>query len=193
MSNAILRNVLVVVAVAGASVGLTLTAQAASKSTATVHGCLNKHTKQIQDVSISHAVKCPAHTSALSWNERGPAGATGSRGPAGATGPQGPAVYHVAGIVSATTCHGPNPTTSFTSTLVSTGSGAPYCKIALTTPPSAGAPVVTAIVDGGTSPEFVEEQDADRIDLQTWTTSGVNITGQAGAGLIEFAVTTGTG
>jgi hypothetical protein len=193
MSHANLRNIIVVVAVAGASVGLTLTAQAASRSTATIHACLNTHTKQIEDVSTGHAAKCPAHSHAIAWNKHGATGATGARGRAGATGPQGPAIYHVAGLLNATTCEAANPSaTTFAGSLVTTGTDAPYCKLTLTTTPPTPA-IVSALVNGGLSAEFVEQQGADGIDLQTWTTGGVNTTGQAGAGFIEFTVTTGTG
>jgi hypothetical protein len=197
------RVVIVALVAVGGALGVTLTAQAVSTSSSvTVHGCLNKHTRQIDDVSVKHAVKCPSHTTRLAWNERGrtgargPRGRTGARGPRGRTGaggPPGPAAYLVAGILNATTCQPDNPSaTTFTGSLVTTGTDAPYCKLTPTTPPAA-VPIVTANVNGAISPEFVEEQAASGIDLQTWTTAGVNTTGQASAGLIEFTITRGTG
>jgi hypothetical protein len=62
-------------------------------SSAVVHGCFSN-----VDVKGSHALvlqdagtACPAGTTAVSWNQKGPAGPQGPAGPTGATGPQGPA------------------------------------------------------------------------------------------------------
>jgi hypothetical protein len=58
-----------------------------------IHGCWT--TKAVHG---SHVIKlqnagtrCPRGTTAISWNQQGPAGPTGATGPQGAAGPQGPA------------------------------------------------------------------------------------------------------
>jgi hypothetical protein len=58
-----------------------------------IHGCWTNigvngsHALVLQDAGTS----CPPGTTAISWNQTGPAGAVGPRGPAGAAGPTGPA------------------------------------------------------------------------------------------------------
>jgi hypothetical protein len=84
-----------------------------------------------------------------------------ARGRPGAPGHQGPSTYLVAGLLDATTCQPINPAaTTYSGALVTIGGDAPYCKLTPTTPPLR-ATIVTATVNGGQSPEFVEEQDAD--------------------------------
>ena len=58
-----------------------------------IHGCWTTNA-----VHGSHVIKlqnagtrCPRGTTAISWNQKGPAGPTGATGPQGAAGPQGPA------------------------------------------------------------------------------------------------------
>jgi len=87
-------------------------------SSGVIHGCYTNralhgsHVFVLQDAGT----KCPHGTTAISWNQQGPAGpagatgATGSQGPAGptgATGPQGPA-----GPTGATGSQGPPGLTS---------------------------------------------------------------------------------
>jgi hypothetical protein len=85
----------------GATLGLTIggaTAHAAAGggpvgAGGVVHGCFSRtephgsHTLALQNAGT----RCPKGTIAVSWNERGPAGATGPARPAGRTGPAGPA------------------------------------------------------------------------------------------------------
>lgn len=58
-----------------------------------IHGCYAN--SPVNGVLAIHLVNagdpCPAGMTAISWNQQGPAGATGPQGPAGPTGPQGPA------------------------------------------------------------------------------------------------------
>lgn len=211
MRKTTFRTIAIAIAGAGITSGLVLAAQASSKpSAATVHGCLNAHTKQLDAVSLNHSVRCPAHSKTLAWNERGRRGRTGPRGPAGpigatgatgatgpagatgATGAAGPAPYYVAGEINASTCQTPHAATTYSSSLVTSGTDAPYCKLSLTTP-APRAPILTAVVVGPIAPEFVVEQGAAGLDLQTWSTGGTNLTGQSGAGIIEFNVANGTG
>ena len=57
-----------------------------------IHGCFTtqalngSHVFVLQDAGTN----CPKGTTAISWNQAGPAGPAGPVGPAGATGPQGP-------------------------------------------------------------------------------------------------------
>lgn len=57
-----------------------------------IHGCYT--TTPVNGLLALHLVNagspCPAGTTAITWNEQGPAGATGPQGPAGPTGPAGP-------------------------------------------------------------------------------------------------------
>ena len=95
-----LRTVLIATGAAIALVAGSTAAYAAIAGTVdgsgVIHGCYtNKavdgsHVLVLQDASTA----CPAGTTAISWNQQGPAGVTGPQGPAGpagATGPQGPA------------------------------------------------------------------------------------------------------
>jgi hypothetical protein len=62
-------------------------------SSGVIHGCWTtaelkgSHVFVLQDAQTS----CPKGTTAISWNNQGPTGATGPAGPAGVTGPAGPA------------------------------------------------------------------------------------------------------
>src|SRR5271166_1820222 len=62
-------------------------------SSGAIHGCwlnaaLNgSHVFVLQDAGTN----CPKGTTAISWNQQGPAGASGPQGPAGTVGPAGPA------------------------------------------------------------------------------------------------------
>ena len=62
-------------------------------SDGTVHACYSN--ASIQGVHtigiIDSSGVCPTGTTALNWNQTGPAGAQGPQGPQGPTGPQGPA------------------------------------------------------------------------------------------------------
>jgi hypothetical protein len=57
-----------------------------------IHGCWTKaavngsHVFKLQDAGT----KCPNGTTAISWNQKGPAGPRGATGPAGTPGPAGP-------------------------------------------------------------------------------------------------------
>ncbi len=84
----------------GAAIALTIggsTAYAAIAggpvdSSGVVHGCYTNqalngsHVFVLQDAGTN----CPKGTTAISWSQQGPAGATGPQGPAGPTGPAGP-------------------------------------------------------------------------------------------------------
>ncbi len=58
----------------------------AATSDPVIHGCINRKTRV-----LTIARRCGRAQSALSWSERGPAGARGPRGFRGARGPAGPA------------------------------------------------------------------------------------------------------
>ena len=66
-------------------------AQAATSATTPQQfsACLNLKTKTLTNVSFSASAKCAPHTTAISWNAKGPAGPRGAAGPKGATGPKG--------------------------------------------------------------------------------------------------------
>jgi hypothetical protein len=82
----------------GTAAGATIAASPIDSS-GVIHGCYYSATKDgshqviLQDAGTS----CPKSTTAITWNQTGPPGATGPQGPAGAqgpkgdTGPQGPA------------------------------------------------------------------------------------------------------
>jgi hypothetical protein len=57
-------------------------------SNGTIHACYQKNSGNLRVVDSSH--DCRPSERALSWNQRGPQGATGAAGPAGPTGATGP-------------------------------------------------------------------------------------------------------
>jgi hypothetical protein len=75
---------LAIAVLAGALLGGGGYAIAASHATKTLHGC---EVKKTHELLIQK--RCRRGQSALTWNQRGPAGATGAAGAAGAAGPQG--------------------------------------------------------------------------------------------------------
>jgi hypothetical protein len=75
---------LAIAVLAGALLGGGGYAIAASSATKTLHGC---EVKKTHELLIQE--RCRRGQSALTWNQRGPAGATGAAGAAGAAGPQG--------------------------------------------------------------------------------------------------------
>jgi Collagen triple helix repeat (20 copies) len=77
-------------AVAG---GGTAAAVATQSSTGDVYrACLNRGTRQLYHVEVNpaSAPRCHADDQPVSWNQHGPAGASGQRGPRGVTGATGP-------------------------------------------------------------------------------------------------------
>lgn len=96
-----LRTVVIAAGATAALVAGSTTAYAAAAGSpvdgsGVIHGCWTNaaingsHVFVLQDAGTS----CPKGTTAISWNQQGPAGATGPQGPAGPTGaagPQGPA------------------------------------------------------------------------------------------------------
>jgi hypothetical protein len=94
--NVIIAGVTVLALATGSSIATAAVMSSSSPSpvdsSGVIHGCwtsagLNgSHVFVLQNAGTS----CPRGTTAISWNERGPAGATGPSGPAGPTGPAGP-------------------------------------------------------------------------------------------------------
>jgi len=93
-------------------------------SSGAIHGCwtnaaiAGSHVFVLQDAGTS----CPKGTTAISWNQQGPAGPTGSPGPAGATGATGPT--GPAGPVGGTGPQGPAGKDGASVTVASEPSGA---------------------------------------------------------------------
>jgi hypothetical protein len=77
---------------AGTSAGAAITGGPVDNS-GVIHGCWTNaaingtHVVVLQDTGTT----CPKGTTAITWNQQGPAGAAGPAGPAGAAGPVGPA------------------------------------------------------------------------------------------------------
>jgi hypothetical protein len=77
---------------AGTAAGASITASPIDGS-GVIHGCYTtkaldgSHVFVLQDAGTN----CPSGTTAISWNQQGPAGATGPQGPPGPAGSQGPA------------------------------------------------------------------------------------------------------
>jgi hypothetical protein len=86
-------GVLIGVALAGG--GYAIAATTANK---TIHACVSKTSK-----ALTVRPKCPKGTAALTWNQKGPQGATGARGAAGAQGTAGQAASVSVGTVTTST------------------------------------------------------------------------------------------
>src|SRR5215831_8137726 len=91
-----LRTVLIGAGAALAVVAGSTTAYAAVTgpidSSGVIHGCyVNTPVNGLLTIHLVTAgTPCPAGMTAITWNQQGPAGATGPQGPAGPAGPQGP-------------------------------------------------------------------------------------------------------
>ena len=55
-----------------------------------IHGCYLKSSGQLRVIDTARDEHCSRAETAISWNERGPAGTQGVPGEAGPAGPQGP-------------------------------------------------------------------------------------------------------
>ena len=95
-----MRKSLVVASVAVAAIGLSglgvgIASAAIPDSSGVIHGCYKPNANGslsvlgVVDTALSGG-HCPGGQTALTWNQTGPAGATGPQGPVGATGVQGP-------------------------------------------------------------------------------------------------------
>ena len=91
-----LRTVLIGAGAALAVVAGSTTAYAAVTgpidSSGVIHGCyVDTPVNGLLTIHLVTAgTPCPAGMTAITWNQQGPAGATGPQGPAGPAGPQGP-------------------------------------------------------------------------------------------------------
>jgi hypothetical protein len=82
------------IVVAGATAAAAAVAVAASPiRSGVIHGCwATKAVHGSHVIKLQNAgTRCPRGTTAISWNQKGPAGPTGATGPRGASGPRGPA------------------------------------------------------------------------------------------------------
>jgi hypothetical protein len=80
--------------VAGATAaGAAVTASPSPIKSGVIHGCwATKAVHGSHVIKLQNAgTRCPRGTTAISWNQKGPAGPTGATGPRGAAGPEGPA------------------------------------------------------------------------------------------------------
>jgi len=100
--NVALPLVVSAVLVGGSGAALAASTSGPIDSQGVIHGCWTdaahdgSHLIVLQDANT----KCPRHTTAITWNQTGPAGpagATGPAGPAGPTGATGPAGPSTAG------------------------------------------------------------------------------------------------
>lgn len=182
-----LRTVLIAIGAAIAVVAGSTTAYAAIAGpvdgSGVIHGCytdkaLNgSHVIVLQDAGTT----CPQGTTAISWNQQGPAGATGPVGPTGATGPAGPS-----GPAGATGLQGPKGDTGATGTQGSAGpqgpqgSQGPAGADGSTVLNGTGAPAGTLGHDG----DFYLDTAADILygpkASGTWPMPGTSLVGPAG-------------
>jgi hypothetical protein len=82
------------IVVAGATAaGAAVTASPSPIKSGVIHGCwATKAVHGSHVIKLQNAgTRCPRGTTAISWNQKGPAGPTGATGPRGAAGPQGTA------------------------------------------------------------------------------------------------------
>ena len=147
-------------------------------SSGVVYGCYTNaevngsHALVLQDAGTT----CPKGTTAVSWNQQGPAGAMGPAGPAGPAGPTG--AIGPAGPAGATG---------------STGPAGPQGPIGLTGPAGAAGANGNTVLNGtgapgssvGNNGDFYIDTAADVLYGPkaggTWPTPGVNLAGTPGA------------
>jgi hypothetical protein len=97
----------------------------------------------------------------------------------------------IAGQFNATSCAQVWTSAAYSISLVSTGSDAPYCQVVPTS--HIGIPIATAnsaLAFSGFSVVIQADTFPD-IDFQVWN-AGTNMTGQSGAGYVQFIVTKAT-
>ena len=80
--------ILAIAAILLLGTGVAVASVAPGSAPKTIHGCVNRTTSVLTVRTGGH---CPAGTTAISWNEAGPPGATGSTGARGLHGMPGPA------------------------------------------------------------------------------------------------------
>jgi hypothetical protein len=91
---------LILAAGAGVATAATMSSPSPVDSSGVIHGCWTNaeingsHFFVLQDAGTS----CPKGTTAISWNQQGPAGPTGPAGPAGPTGAAGPTTAGPGGL-----------------------------------------------------------------------------------------------
>jgi hypothetical protein len=143
-----------------------------------IHGCWTNtaingtHVIVLQDAGTN----CPKGTTAISWNQQGPAGpagATGPAGPAGATGPAGPR--------GDTGAQGPAGPAGATGRAGATGPAGPAGADGSTVLNGTGAPADTVGHDG----DFYLDTAADVLygpkSGGTWPATGTSLIGTPGA------------
>jgi hypothetical protein len=162
---------LVALALTGAGVAGAAIASSGPVSSGVISGCYTNqalngsHVFVLQDAGTA----CPKGTTAISWNQTGPAGAAGPAGPAGAIGAAGPA--------------GPAGAAGAAGATGNTGMQGPAGPVG---PP--GASMVTSVAVPTTSPCTNGDTDVDLTDgevytctASAWTDSTQSIQGPAGA------------
>lgn len=168
---------------AGTAAGAAITGGPIDNS-GVIHGCWTNaaingsHVFVLQDAGTS----CPKGTTAISWNQQGPAGpagATGPAGPAGATGPAGPA-----GATGPAGPAGPKG---------DTGAQGPAGPAGATGPAGPAGADGTSVLNGTGAPTGTIGHDGDfYLDTQAevlygpkvngaWPQNGTSLTGPAGA------------
>ena len=166
----------------GATAGATIAAGPIDGS-GVIHGCWTNaaingtHVFVLQDAGTI----CPKGTTAISWNQQGPAGPAGPAGLAGATGPVGPAgLTGPAGPRGDTGAQGPAGTTGPAGPVGTTGPAGPAGSNGNTILNGAGAPAASLGNDG----DFYLDTAADVLYGPkaggTWPAVGTSLTGAAG-------------
>ena len=95
----------------------------------------------------------------------------------------------IAGEFNATTCDQVDASTAYSISLVTTGNDAPYCQVALPKK-LRDFPVATANASLSYSgfSVVIQADTFPDLDFQVWN-AGTNITGQGGAGYVQFIAT----
>jgi hypothetical protein len=141
LRKALITGAVSVALVAGGTAAGAAIASGPVDSSGVIHGCWTNaaingtHVFVLQDAGTS----CPKGTTAISWNQTGPAGPAGATGPAGAIGPAGPA-GPVGNTGPAGPVGAPGPT----------GPAGPAGPVGNTGPPGTGA-TVASLATGNTN------------------------------------------